>query len=91
MHSATLNVQCLRRYLHDCLQVVEDHYSQIAKKDLSAKVGFEGSEITLNIPEDGETKEGWNITPMTYPVVCSYYMLSLVMTDSGTIMLFQFA
>lgn len=56
-------------YLHDCLQVVENHYGHFAMKDLSAKVGFEGSEITLNIPEEGETKGGWNITPITYPVV----------------------
>ena len=64
---------------------MENHYSQFAKKDLSAKVGFEGSEITLNIPEDGDTKEGWYITPMTYPVVCSHYMFLFVVTDVGTV------
>ena len=36
---------------------MENHYSHFTK-DLSTKIGFEGSEITLNIPEDGENKEG---------------------------------
>ena len=52
------------------LQVVEHYFSQFAKLDTSLKIGFERSEITLNIPEDGRTTdEGWKITPMTYPVV----------------------
>ena len=62
------------RHLHDCLQIVKNHYSHFTK-DLSTTVDFEGSEITLNIPEDGEpTKEGWNVTPMTYPVVSLYVL-----------------
>ena len=51
---------------------MENHYD-FAKRDSSTKFEFEGSEIALNIPEDGElTKEGWNITPITSPVVCLY-------------------
>ena len=58
---------------------MENHYNHFTK-DLSAKIGFEGSEISLNIPEDGENKEGWNIIPITYPVV-SLYVLLLVLVD----------
>ena len=53
---------------------MERHYSHFTK-DRSTKIGFEGSEITLNIPEDGEKKEGWNIIPTTYPVVSLYNAL----------------
>ena len=57
--------------LHDCSQAVENHYNDFARRDSSTKFKFEGSEITLNIPEDGElTEEGWNITPITPTVVC---------------------
>ena len=52
---------------------MENHYNDFAKRDSSTKFEFEGSEITLNIPEDGElTKEGWNIIPITPTVVRSY-------------------
>ena len=56
---------------------MEKYYSDLAKRnkltikqDRLTKVGFEGSEITLKIPEDEEIKEGWKITPITYPMVC---------------------
>ena len=69
----------IRSCLHDCLQAVENHYDDFAKKykltikqDSSTKFEFEESEITLDIPEDGElTKEGWNIIPITPTVVRS--------------------
>ena len=59
--------------LHDCLQAVENHYNDFAKRDSSTTFEFEKNEINLNIPEDGElTKEGWSITPNTPTVVCLY-------------------
>ena len=64
-------VRCLN-CLHD-LQAVENHYNVFARRDSSTKIKFEGSEITLDIPEDGElTKEGWKIIPITPTVVRSY-------------------
>ena len=46
------------------------HYDHFAKWDTSLKIVFHKSEITLDIPEDGElTQEGWKITPMFYPSV----------------------
>ena len=52
------------------MQAVKHHFSCFAKWDTSLKVGFQKSEITLNIPDDGElTREGWKIIPMTYPAV----------------------
>ena len=49
---------------------MKDHFSCFAKWDTSLKVGFQKSEITLDIPDDGElTQEGWKIIPMTYPAV----------------------
>lgn len=58
--------------LLDYMQAVKQHFSHFAKWDRSLKVVFQKSEITLNIPEEGITQEGWKITPMTYPVVCLY-------------------
>ena len=59
--------------LHDCLQAVENHYNDFAKWDSSTTFEFEGSEITLDIPQDGKpTEEGWSITPNTPTVVCLY-------------------
>ena len=51
---------------------MENYYSKLsAKLDMLVKIRFEGSEITLNIPEDGKlTQEGWKIIPMTHPLVC---------------------
>ena len=59
---------------------MEHHFSsQFAKLDALLKIGFEKSEIALNIPEDGRiTEEGWKITPITPPVVC--YVVALVIT-----------
>ena len=52
---------------------MENHYNDFAKWDSSTTFEFEGSEITLDIPEDGKpTEEGWNITPITPTVVCLY-------------------
>ena len=52
------------------LQSVKYHYDHIAKRNTSLKVVFQRSEITLDIPEDGQlTQEGWKITPMSYPSV----------------------
>ena len=36
------------------LQSVKYHYDHIAKRDTSLKVVFQRSEITLDIPEDGQ-------------------------------------
>ena len=71
------------------LQAVENHYNDFAKRDSSTKFEFEGSEIALNIPEDGElTEEGWSITPITPTVVCSCTISTvLVITDAVKIVL----
>ena len=48
------------------------HYDHFAKWDTSLKVRFQRGEITLDIPEDGQlTREGWKITPISYPGVSS--------------------
>ena len=48
------------------------HYDHFAKRDTSLKVRFQRGEITLDIPEDGQlTREGWKITPISYPGVSS--------------------
>ena len=52
------------------MQAVKQHFSHFAKWDMSVKVLFQKSEITLNVPEEGIIQDGWKITPMTYPVVC---------------------
>ena len=53
---------------------MKNYFSHFAKLDAWLKVGFQKSEITLDIPEDGEiTREGWKITPMTYPAVSLYF------------------
>ena len=52
------------------LQVVREHYGHFAKEEASLRITFGHSEITLDIPKDGEvTKEGWRITPCSYPTV----------------------
>ena len=52
------------------LQVVREHYHHFAKEEASLRIIFENSEITLDIPNDGEvTNEGWRITPCSYPTV----------------------
>ena len=52
------------------LQVVREHYGHFAEQEATLRVKFERGEITLSIPEDGlDTKEGWKITPFTYPTV----------------------
>ena len=72
--------------LLDHMQAVEQHFSHFAKLDTSLKVIFQESEITLNIPEEGiYTQEGWKITPMTYPVVCSYCMQVCVSASTDAI------
>ena len=82
-------------FLHDCLQAVEKYYSDFAKqnkltikRDRLTKVGFEGSEITLKIPEDEELKEGWKIISTTYPMVC--LCLPNVLTSVVIIKLVQY-
>ena len=56
------------------MQAVKQHFGHFAKWDMSVKVVFQESEITLNVPEEGIIQDGWKITPMTYPVVCLYCM-----------------
>ena len=49
------------------------YYDHFAEWDISLKIGFQKSEITLDIPEG--LQEGWKITAMSYPSVsypCSY-------------------
>ena len=67
------------------MQAVKQHFSHFAKWDRSLKVVFQKSEITLNIPEEGTIQEGWKITPMTYPVVCSYCMQICVSASADAI------
>ena len=67
------------------MQAVKQHFSHFAKWDTSCKVDFQESEITLNIPEEGTIQEGWKITPMTYPVVCSYCMQVCVSVSTDAI------
>ena len=53
---------------------MKNYFSHFAKLDAWLRVGFQKSEITVDIPEDGEiTWEGWKITPMTYPAVSLYF------------------
>ena len=59
---------------YDHMQAVKQHFGHFAKWDMSVKVVFQESEITLNVPEEGIIQDGWKITPMTYPVVCLYCM-----------------
>ena len=52
------------------MQVVREHYGHFAKKEATLRIRFEGNEITLDIPADGlVTKEGWRITPLSFPTV----------------------
>lgn len=52
------------------LQVVRKHYDHIATREAILRIKFGCSEITLDIPVDGlVTKNGWTITPLTYPTV----------------------
>lgn len=52
------------------LQVVRKHYDHIATREALLRIKFGRSEITLDIPVDGlVTKNGWTITPLTYPTV----------------------
>ena len=52
------------------MQVVREHYGHFAKKEATLRVSFGRSEITLGIPDDGlVTKEGWRITPFSFPTV----------------------
>ena len=56
------------------MQAVRNYFGHFAKLDTWLKVGFQKSEITVDIPEDGViTREGWKITPMTYPAVSLYF------------------
>ena len=51
-------------------QIVRKHYGQFARQEATLRVKFERSKISLDIPEDGQvTKDGWKITPRTYPTV----------------------
>ena len=52
------------------LQVVRKHYDHFATREALLRIKFGRSEITLDIPVDGlVTKNGWTITPLTYPTV----------------------
>ena len=52
------------------MQVVREHYGHFAKKEATLRIRFGGNEITLDIPADGlVTKEGWRITPLSFPTV----------------------
>ena len=45
-------------------------FGHFAREAAVLRVMFEHSEITLDIPVDGlVTREGWRITPVTYPTV----------------------
>ena len=52
------------------LQVVREHYDHFATREATLRINFGRSEITLDIPVDGlVTKDGWRITPLTFPTV----------------------
>ena len=52
------------------LQAVKKYYGHFSELVATLQVGFEGSDLTLDIPEDGlVTKEGWRITPLNPPTV----------------------
>ena len=52
------------------LQVVKEHYGHFATQEATLRVRFGCNEITLDVPEDGlVTREGWRITPRSYPTV----------------------
>ena len=56
------------------LQVVGKDYFQ----EEAFQIKFEDSEISLDIPKNGEkTEEGWRITPYTHPLVVNTVILSL--------------
>lgn len=58
------------------------HYDHFAKWDTLLKIVFQRSEITLDIPEDGElTQEGWKITPMSYPSVSCKSLVNVVILE----------
>ena len=49
---------------------MREQYGTFAKKDATLRIGFEGSEITMNIPVAGlVTRNGWRITPIAHPTV----------------------
>ena len=76
------NRYCIYVSHHDYMQAVKNHFACFAKWDTSLKVGFQKSEIILNIPDDGElTQEGWKITPMTYPAVSLHVLLYTCVDD----------
>ena len=52
---------------------MKHYYSHFAEFDTWLKVGFEGDEITLDIPEDETTQRGWKITSRSTPVVSLYF------------------
>ena len=60
---------------HDYMQVVKNHCREIGAKldDISLEVEFLKDEITLDFPE-GMSKEGWEITPRSRPVVSTLVM-----------------
>lgn len=51
---------------------MKHYYSHFAEFDTWLKVGFEGDEITLDIPEDETIQWGWKITSRSTPVVSLY-------------------
>ena len=60
------------------LQVVREHYGHFAKKEVTLRVRFGRSEITLGIPEDGlVTREGWRIAPFSHPTVSEAWTKNL--------------
>ena len=53
-------------YVSVALQVVGKDYGQ----ETTFQIKFEHKEISLDIPENGQKiKEGWRITPCTYPLI----------------------
>ena len=53
------------------MQAVENRFKQkfgAKLDDISLEVEFHQDQITLDFP-DGNVKGGWEITPMTHPVV----------------------
>ena len=60
------------------LQVVREYYGHFATKEVTLRVRFGRSEITLGVPEDGlVTREGWRIAPFSHPTVSEAWTKNL--------------
>ena len=77
MNNGSDNTAGSKLLLHN-LQIVRKHYGHFAREVTIMQVGFERSEITLDIPHEGlVTKEGSKIIPFSPPTVSEAFLLVL--------------